>query len=533
MRFHLHRVMPDDVLQILKPMPNTGFFRLYPLVPLCLSLAAGIAVARAVGLAHCACWCGAGVAVFLVGAMALRRLPRTQTAAMLLAAFMLGTTLMVLSERSLSVALPKGYAVTEGIVADEPVERGRIVRFDMAVTSGPLAGHSVRVALLKDTVSRRYASIGVGDGLRFSSRLEPPANFVESNFDYVTYLQSRDIVATTFVYYRNWSEASVDRSALTVFQRARIAALRIRHALLSRYRALGLAGQDFAVVAAMTLGDKSALSASTRDVYSVTGASHILALSGMHLGIIYALLSVLSLGRRFSTLRECLLLVAIWAYVLLVGLSPSVLRSALMITVYSIVGLSGRNRMSVNALAFAAFVLLVANPLVLFDIGFQLSFAAVAFILVFHPLVGGIVPYKYQQSHRLVRWAWQLLLMSGLAQAGTLPLVAYYFGRVPLYSLLTNFVVIPAATAILYSAVAMFALAWLPVAQQAVAAVVSVVVSALNSVLSSVASLPCASIDGVRLSALQAVLLYVMMVCLCLFLALLGRRLQAARDLSP
>ena len=514
-------------------MPNTGFFRLYPIVPLCLSLAAGVAVSRAVGLADCAGWCWAGFAAVFVAALAATRLPRTQTAALLLAAFLLGTTLMAMRECSLRMALPEGYSTTEGIVADEPVERGRIVRFDLAVTSGPLAGHSVRVALLKDTVSRRYTSIGVGDGLRFSSRLEPPANFVESNFDYVTYLQGRDIVATTFVYYRNWREATVDWSALGIFQRARIAALRLRHALLCHYRALGLAGQDFAVVAAMTLGDKSALSAATRDVYSVTGASHILALSGMHLGIIYALLSVLSLGRRFSALRECLLLVAIWAYVLLVGLSPSVLRSALMITVYSIVGLSGRSRMSVNALAFAAFVLLVANPLVLFDIGFQLSFAAVAFILAFHPSVGEIVPYKYQQSHRLVRWAWQLLLMSFLARAGTLPLVLYYFGRLPVYSLLTNFVVIPAATAILYSAVALFALSWLPVAQQAVAAVVSFVVSALNSVLSAVASLPGASVDGLRFSALQTVLLYVMMVCICLFLSLLGRRRQAARNLSP
>ena len=510
-------------------MPNIGLFRLYPLVPLCASVICGIVFSRAVGLAeHVDVAAGTFLAFFAI-AFLFGRMPRTQTVAILLAGFMFAVTLMAHQERTLRVDIPYEETVTEGVVADEPVERGRIVRFDMIVTSGALSGHSVRVALLKDTVERRYASIRVGSGISFRSRLEPPANFMESNFDYVTYLHSRDIVATTFVYFRNWSAVKVDSESLGFFQRARIGALSLRRELLSHYRSLGLEGQDFAVVAAMTLGDKSALSSATRDVYSVTGASHILALSGMHLGIIYALLSFLSLGRRYSTFRECLLLIAIWAYVILVGMSPSVLRSALMISVYSIAGLTGRSRMSVNALAFAAIVLLVSNPLVLFDIGFQLSFAAVAFILVFQPALGGIISYKFQQRHPFVRWAWQLFLVSMLAQAGTMPLVAYYFGRLPVYSLLANFVVIPAATFILYSAVALFAFALVPAVQHFVAVALSFVVNILNSVLSFVASLPCASVDGLSINAMQVVLFYVIMVCFGCLLSLYGRRLQSAR----
>lgn len=510
-------------------MANIGFFRLYQLVPLCAALIAGILAGRGPGARVGVEWLVAGFAAVFAVALVLGRRPKSQTAAILLAAFLFGAALVCHTERSLRVDLPQGETAVEGIIADEPVERGRILRFDMLVVSGRLAGRSLRVALLKDTVGRRYSSLSVGDGVVVRSRLEPPANFRESNFDYATYLRSRGIVATTFVFYRDWRQVSPRLGALSLMQRVRVAALSYRHRLLRQYRSLGLAGQDFAVVAAMTLGDKSSLSADIRDAYSVTGASHILALSGMHLGIIYALLSVLSLGRRLRLVRECLLLSAIWAYVFLVGLSPSVLRSALMISLYALVGLTGRSRMSVNALAFAAVVLLVANPLTLFDIGFQLSFAAVAFILAFQSPVGSLIPYSYQQRHRLVCWAWQLFVMSLLAQVGTAPLVAYYFGRLPVYSLLSNFVVIPAATAILYSAVALFALSAIPMLQQVAASVLAFVVASLNSLLLFVASLPGASVGGLRLNGLQVALLYVVAVCVCRLLALWGRHAESAR----
>ena len=395
--------------------------------------------------------------VAFTAALLLGGRPKAQTAAILLSVFLLGCAMAALAERRQSVSLPQGETAFEAIVADEPVERGRTLRFDAIACSGPLKGHWVRLTLLKDTAERRYATLGVGDGMLVRSRLVPPANYRESNFDYATYLQSRGIVATTFVYYRNWRKSAPRLSALTVVQRARISAMRLRHWLLGRYRSLGLEGQDFAVVAAMTLGDKSALSGSMREAYSLAGASHILALSGMHLGVIYLLLSMLLSGRRRRLLGECLLLMAIWSYVFIVGMPSSVVRSALMISVYGLVGLTGRSRMSVNALAFAAVVLLVANPLALFDIGFQLSFAAVAFILVF-PVVRRLDSLRpLSPAHRLLRWAWQLSIMSLLAQIGTAPLVAFYFGRLPVCSLLTGLVVIPAATAIIYLAVALFA----------------------------------------------------------------------------
>ncbi len=502
---------------------NDGLFRLHPLVPLCVCLALGIHAGRASVPYVGGLGCFLAFLVVLAAAFLLWRKPVLQTAALLLASFLLGCALVVEAERGLDVVLPEGDATFECVVAGEPVERGRTVRLDLLVASGPLCGHTVRASLLKDTVERRYRSIGVGDGLVVRSRLRKPENFADSNFDYVAYLKGRGIVATAFVYPDRWSAASVSLSELSSFSRARLAALRWRSSLLLRFRSLGLDGQAFAVVAAMSLGDGSAISAATREVYSVTGASHVLALSGLHLSIVYALLSLFSTGRRFRGVRECLLLFVIWCYVFLVGMPVSVLRSALMITVYSVVGLTGRRRMSVSALAFAAIVLLVANPFALYDIGFQLSFMAVAFIVVFR-FVFGIVPYKYQQEHRVVRWVWQTFAMSLLAQLGTAPLVAYYFGRLPVYSLLTNFMAIPAATVILYASAAALVLFAVPVVRHVVAIVLVYMAGGLNSALCFVSSLPHASVDGLRVNTLQVALGYVMIVCSLLLLRVCVRR---------
>lgn len=503
--------------------PNTGLFRLHPLAPLCVALAAGVhfgrplaAVAGVCGLA-----CAFGLAL-LVAALLPRRL-LLQTWAILLAALLLGSALMALADRRVSVALPPGPVSWQGVVSGEPVERGRTLRFDATLTSGPLCGHTVRVSLLKDTASCRYRSLRVGVGFEATSRLEAPANFGASNFDYATYLKGRGIVAQTFVYHSHWRSVPVSLAGLSAYRRARLAAHSLRASLLGRYRELGLEGQAYAVVAAMAFGDKSALSDDILDAYSATGASHVLALSGMHLSTIYLLLSFLTLGRRFRLARESLLLAAIWAYVFLVGMAPSVMRSAVMLTVYSFVSMSGRGRMSVNALSFAAIVLLVANPFVLYDIGFQLSFMAVAFIVAFRFLMGA-VDYSYQQRHPVVRWLWQTFAVSLLAQLGTAPLVAYYFGRLSLVSLLLNFVVIPLSTAILYASAAALVLFAVPVVRQLVALLLAAAVVSLNSVLLFVARWPWASFDGLHISRLQVALSYVAIVCLLHFLRLELRR---------
>jgi competence protein ComEC len=275
-----------------------------------------------------------------------------------------------------------------------------------------------------------------------------------------------------------------------------------RSKLLDRLSESGVDGSVYAVVAAMTLGDKSQLTKELRDIYAVSGASHILALSGLHLGIIYTLLSLLLSRRRWQVISQVVIIVCIWLFVFLVGMSASVVRSAVMITVYALLSLGHRDKMSVNTLAFAAIVMLLFNPKSLFDVGFQLSFMAVLAILLFYPLFESVWSQQFLFDHRLFRWLWTMLAVSCSAQIGAAPLIAYYFGRFSCYFLLTNLVVVPAATLILY-------LSLLVLLIPSLAYLLIYMVNALNQLLSWIAILPGASIEGLHPTRLQVWMTYV------------------------
>ena len=291
-----------------------------------------------------------------------------------------------------------------------------------------------------------------------------------------------------------------------------------REVLLQRFAEAGLADDNYAIVAAMVLGDKSALSRDIKNTYSITGASHVLALSGLHLGIIYVLLSFLVVGRRWQFLTQILIILSIWAFVFLVGMPTSVVRAAVMLTVYALLALGHRNKMSINTLAFTAIVMLLFQPSALFTISFQMSFMAVLSILLFMPLFEGVFSEEYLMTHRWVKWLWGMVAVSCAAQIGVAPLIAYYFGRFSCWFLLTNFIVIPAAMLILY-------LSLLVLLVPQLAFLLVQVVSGLNSALAKIAQLPGASIDGLHPTLTQTMLVYVVILCVYVLLRLrLSRR---------
>ena len=268
----------------------------------------------------------------------------------------------------------------------------------------------------------------------------------------------------------------------------------------------------------MVLGDKSALTQDLKDVYSITGASHILALSGLHLSIIYTMLMFLSGGSRFFTFHSSLFtILSIWAFVFLVGMPVSAVRSAVMISLYALMTLGHRDRMSVNTLAFTAIVMLMVNPLSLFDVGFQMSFMAVFAIVVWVPLLEDVFSQEYLLSHRLVRWLWGMVSVSCAAQIGTAPLIAYYFGRFSTWFLLTNFIVIPSATLILWFSPVVLLI-------PSLAYLLLYIVAMLNRVLTAMASFPAASIDGLHPSLLQVAMVYVIIGCVYLLVVRLSRK---------
>jgi len=295
-----------------------------------------------------------------------------------------------------------------------------------------------------------------------------------------------------------------------------------RAKVLDRLSESGVDGSAYAVVAAMALGDKSQLTTELRDAYAISGASHILALSGLHLGIIYTLLSLLLSRRRWQMVSQIVIIVSIWLFVFLVGLSASVVRSAVMVSIYALLSLGHRDKLSVNTLAFAAIVMLLFNPMALFDVGFQLSFMAVLTILLFYPLLESLWSQPFLLDHRLFRWLWTMLSVSCAAQIGVAPLIAYYFGRISCYFLLANLVVVPAAALILYLSLAVLLI-------PSLAYLLIYIVDTLNQLLVSIAALPGASIEGLHPTPLQVWMMYVIIFAVYL---LLIRRTSPTRGWS-
>ena len=501
------------------------FLQLHPLLRIAICLVVGIFVGyetrgiipqwgRLVAMVVC-----------VVVAIIIRK-EIVQGVTIMLAALLAGGFLVTQRMDSLQVPLPKGKVAYHAVVASQPQLRGKVVRMDLWVVGDDSLPRRVKAAILRDHLRPELSSLTVGDGLVLSSTFEPPTNYYNTNFDYPLYLRCHGFTATTLILSDSWHREVVDISSLGYVNRAVLSAMRFRQQTMNRYLE-GLGDDDeMAVAMAMTMGDKSRLTQEMRDVYSISGASHVLALSGLHLGIIYMLLSLLVGTRKMGAFREFLIIAGIWSYAVLTGLSPSVVRASTMITIYALVSILRRDRMSLNALAFTAIVMLVANPLNLYDVGFQMSFMAVLAILVLYKPTYGLVSREFLFSHPVLKWLWAMVVVSLCAQIGVAPLTAYYFGRFSVYFLLTNFIVIPLATFIIYTtAVLIVASLWTP-AMAVMSAVLRFVVNLQNTLVSWVSSLPGSSIEGIQINRLQLFLIYILIIALLVFASrLLKKRL--------
>ena len=469
-----------------------------PLVKLAVCLMAGIVVGQYVAQPLLPVLAGLVAVTLLLG-----RYPQVQSVLIALCFVVLGALLMQRQRNALIVSWPEGEVPYEAVVTSEPVRKPKTVAVDLLMTAN---GRKLKAYITDDSHSRR---LHVGDGLSVRSVIRPNREWHMGTFDYRRYLEIHGFTGSTFIGSRQWQKAQVKLNGLSYLERTRLFFLRFRRHLAGRLEGENTGGEAYAVVVAMALGDKSALTQELKEVYSATGASHVLALSGLHLGIIYTLLSLLIVGRRWHAFSQLLLVGGIWAFVLLVGLPVSVVRAALMLTVYALLSLGRRDKMSVNTLAFTAIVMLMASPLSLFDVGFQLSFMAVLSILLWLPMAEGLVPQPFLLQHRVVKWVWSVVVVSFAAQLGVAPLVAYYFGRFSTCFLLTNLIVLPAAVVILWLSIAVLAF-------PSLAYLLLYIADLLNTALAWLAALPGTSIGGLHPSAVQVLMVYVIIASLWL-----------------
>ncbi|MCR4854129.1 MAG: ComEC/Rec2 family competence protein [Prevotella sp.] len=399
----------------------------------------------------------------------------------------------------------------EAVISSPPVRHGKVLMCDMTLVNGdtPML---LKASIWNDTLSQR---LRVGNGIRFWSRCEMPNREPGSSFDYGAYLRNNGYAGTVFVGAGWWENAEVDLSILSLFQRTRLRLAVVRDRLVKQMASSGINDNALALVSALTLGDRSRLTKETKEMFATTGVSHMLALSGLHLGLIYGFLVMLVFRRRTSPWATIALICIIAGYAMLVGMSASIVRAALMLGIYTLMTSVRHDHASLNVLAFAAFVLLVVNPLTLYDVGFQLSFISVASIMLFQqPLCELLSARKWycrMKEHwwgRALDKVWGLVCVSLAAQIGVSPLLVYYFHGLSTCFVVANLVVLPLVVVMIMTGFALLVFsqcAWL---STLCVRIIDGCTSILESSMQNIASWPNASIDNLHISGIQVALLY-------------------------
>jgi competence protein ComEC len=259
---------------------------------------------------------------------------------------------------------------------------------------------------------------------------------------------------------------------------------------------------------ALIIGYKDDLDKNIVQSYTNTGAVHVIAISGMHVGIIYFILQLL-LAPIFKKPAQkkykiILQIVLIWLFALLAGASPSILRSAIMFSIIAAQQFFTNRQFTFNSLFASAFILLVYNPFLLWDVGFQLSYAAVLSILIFYKPIGNwfTTPYKW------VNYIWKLQAVTLAAQILTLPITIYHFHQFPNYFLLANALIVPLSSIIVIGILILLVLQFVPILASLLGKILNACIIAMNKVAQFFEQLPYALADYLQITIVETILLY-------------------------
>ncbi len=346
--------------------------------------------------------------------------------------------------------------------------------------------------------------LNYGSQIIITKPLQPITNSGNpGGFDYKRYCAFQDIYHQAFlkagdykilpVTKTNWFSQSLINSRLWV---------------LSTLRKYIKEKNEVAVAEALLIGYRDDLDKELVQSYSNTGVVHIIAISGLHLGMIYGMMAwMFSLFKkrkwnRFT--KPITILAVLWMFTFIAGAVPSILRSAVMFTCI-IIGESMSRRTSIyNTLAASAFILLLINPFFLWDVGFQLSFAAVLSIVAFSK---PITRWFYFQN-KLLSGTWKLAAISLAAQVLTLPIVLYHFHQFPNLFLLTNIIIVPLSGLILFAEIFLLMISFVPFLAEMWGKAVEGMIWLMNSFIERTDRIPWAVTDGIQITIPQAIFIF-------------------------
>ena len=333
--------------------------------------------------------------------------------------------------------------------------------------------------------------------------ISPPSN--PDQFNYQLYMQGQDIYRSAYVDSMSWiacdlnSEKAEDFSFKSVQQK-----------VLKTYIVSGLTGRELALVSALTIGYKDLIDKDMKSSFRSSGTIHVLAVSGLHVGIIFfilkMLLSFLNRWKRGPGIRFIVILSCMWFYALLSGFTPSVIRATLMFSLLLFGQLLKRDASSLNIIAASAFFILLFNPMTLIDVGFQFSYLAVIGIIYFHPKI-----YKLLKIRNLVLdKIWSLTVVSIAAQMVIAPLSIHYFNQFPTLFIFANLIVIPGITILLYLGATLLVFSFIPILSDLIVWLVKHVSIVIFKTIDIIDGIPFSLLDGIYLSLAKVILIHLL-----------------------
>jgi len=277
-------------------------------------------------------------------------------------------------------------------------------------------------------------ALNIGDLILFSGKMQKiENNGLPGEFDFKSFMKHKGVLYQIYLDSNSWVNTN-KWEAKWPFRQASL----FRKELIKIIDNSEIETKNAALLKAMLLGKKDALDGSVKESFSVAGAMHVLAVSGMHVGIIFGILNLLlsfMRGRKLKAYKISIIILCIWAYAFITGLSASVVRAAFMFSLMSGKSFTKRSADIFNALFASAFIMLIIDPNYLWDLGFILSYSAVLGILVFFPEINSLLQF----NSYIPKTLWEVSVIGIAAQLGTIPVVAFYFQRIPTYFIITNF----------------------------------------------------------------------------------------------
>ncbi|MDR0428160.1 MAG: ComEC/Rec2 family competence protein, partial [Dysgonamonadaceae bacterium] len=401
--------------------------------------------------------------------------------------------------------IPSDIHLYEGLLIDEPLPKPKTIQCKLKIINSEeeiIDQVFNKKAIIYLPQNEASHELNLGDKLLFYGKLEESPPF----------LKKQSFASSGFVNQEDWIKKDSE-SAFSIS----IKALQIRRFFLNKLQKIIPDKNNYSLAAALMFGYKYDLDKDLRQSFANIGAGHILAVSGLHFSIVFGMfyffLSFLGNSFRGRIIKNTIILPLIWGFAFLTGLSPSVIRAASMISIWSIGNMFFYRGFTLNTIAVSAFFMLLLQPEYLFDVGFQLSFSAVISIVLFNSYIQKL----YETKNRIINYAWNLTSVSFSAQIGVLPLSLYYFNQIPIVFLITNWLLIPLVTILLFLLIFCLLLSYLWSNVFFINVILNKILSFFLSIVSFLDHLPYRSIDNIQITILETGLSYIVIACIIFF----------------